>query len=142
MARLRFSGLLLLIALPIAAGAAQAEVYKWTDDDGVTHYSQQPPPDGDDEANVIDPNIGSPDGAQGGSSQSQASAGSDNGEGEEQTQSVEAFCKALKEQIDKLESDQPVKLRTGDDQLKELKGDERQSRLNSAQQQYDEQCNE
>ena len=34
----------LLMLLLLAAGAAGAQVYKWVDDKGVTHYSDQPPP--------------------------------------------------------------------------------------------------
>ncbi len=137
MTRLRFSGLVLLIAVPIVVGEAHADVYKWTDEDGVTHYTQQPPPEGDDEATVIDPNIGSPDGGQ-----SQAAASNADGQGGEDTQNVEQFCKDLQEDIEKLKSDRPVKLRTGDDQLKELQGEERQSQLNRMQKQYEEQCSE
>ena len=33
-----------LLILLLAAGAANAQVYKWLDDKGVTHYSDQPPP--------------------------------------------------------------------------------------------------
>ena len=34
----------LLMFLLLAAGAASAQVYKWVDAKGVTHYSDQPPP--------------------------------------------------------------------------------------------------
>lgn len=33
----------LVLAVPLQAD----EIYKWVDEDGVTHYSQQPPPSGD-----------------------------------------------------------------------------------------------
>ena len=33
-----------LLALLLCAGTAGAQVYKWKDDKGVTHYSDQPPP--------------------------------------------------------------------------------------------------
>jgi glutaredoxin len=35
---------LLLTAMLLCAGTAGAQVYKWKDDKGVTHYSDQPPP--------------------------------------------------------------------------------------------------
>ena len=35
------------------SSSASAEVYKWTDENGVTHYSQTPPPDGQ-EAEIQD----------------------------------------------------------------------------------------
>ncbi|HKJ18025.1 MAG TPA: DUF4124 domain-containing protein [Xanthomonadales bacterium] len=38
----------LLIAFLLTAPAVGAEVYKWTDENGVTHYTQTPPPEGRD----------------------------------------------------------------------------------------------
>jgi hypothetical protein len=35
---------LLALALIVATSAADAAIYKWVDDKGVTHYSEQPPP--------------------------------------------------------------------------------------------------
>lgn len=35
----------LLAALLLSLGSAQAEVFRWTDKDGKTHYSDNPPPD-------------------------------------------------------------------------------------------------
>ena len=37
-------GRLLALALFVATSAADAAIYKWVDDKGVTHYSEQPPP--------------------------------------------------------------------------------------------------
>jgi hypothetical protein len=36
--------LALALALVVATSAADAAIYKWVDDKGVTHYSEQPPP--------------------------------------------------------------------------------------------------
>lgn len=37
----------LAVGLALAAPLQADEIYKWVDEDGVTHYSQQPPPSGD-----------------------------------------------------------------------------------------------
>ena len=34
-----------LVALALAATTAAAQIYKWVDEKGVTHYSESPPPD-------------------------------------------------------------------------------------------------
>jgi hypothetical protein len=47
--------LALLIATCLLAPAAPAEVYKWIDDQGVTQYSQTPPPDNQYDAINPDP---------------------------------------------------------------------------------------
>lgn len=40
----KFLPLFLIVTIALGAStAAQAEVYKWVDSEGVTHYSQQPP---------------------------------------------------------------------------------------------------
>jgi hypothetical protein len=45
--------LLAVLTLPLAAAPAQADVYKWVDDSGVTHYSDAPPPNKLNKAKVI-----------------------------------------------------------------------------------------
>lgn len=42
----------------VACGAAHAALYKWVDEKGVTHYTQEPPPDG--KATRIEPKVGAP----------------------------------------------------------------------------------
>jgi len=42
----------LLAALALAAGAAEAALYKWVDDKGVTHYSDTMPPEAVNKGNV------------------------------------------------------------------------------------------
>lgn len=37
----------LALGLALSAPLHAAEIYKWVDEDGVTHYSQRPPPSGD-----------------------------------------------------------------------------------------------
>jgi hypothetical protein len=42
------------VAAAFMAAPASAEVFKWVDEQGVTHYSQQPPPEG--AGTIIEPN--------------------------------------------------------------------------------------
>ncbi len=42
----RTGRLIIALSLGLAASLCQAQVYKWVDADGVTHYSQQPPENG------------------------------------------------------------------------------------------------
>jgi len=122
------------LALLFALAGAHAEVYKWTDDEGVTHYTAQPPPS--EKAKVLDPAVGSPD-----DSPDETNASEEqNAAADEDTQSVASYCKKLREQIKTLESDRPVKIRTGEDSLKELNDDEREQRLTEARTQLEEQC--
>src|SRR5690606_12771554 len=44
-----FAAALLVLALPVAAG----ELYQWKDANGVTHYSDSPPPAGEYENRII-----------------------------------------------------------------------------------------
>ncbi len=48
--------ILLLLAL-LAASAALADAYRWTDEDGVVHYSDRPHP-GAERINIAEPNTG------------------------------------------------------------------------------------
>ena len=45
---------LLLLSLLFVTGSASAEMYKWVDEEGNTHYTQSPPP-GDIQAETIAP---------------------------------------------------------------------------------------
>lgn len=48
--------LVLVLSMSVAF-SAQAKMYKWVDEDGVTHYTQTPPP-GDIESSTIKPRTG------------------------------------------------------------------------------------
>lgn len=53
-------GAFLGLALLLCAGAAQAQLYKWTDANGKTHFSDQPPPESAKPATVKTPGAGTP----------------------------------------------------------------------------------
>ncbi len=42
----RTGSLMMVLLLGLGANISQAQVYKWVDADGITHYSQQPPENG------------------------------------------------------------------------------------------------
>lgn len=127
-----------LLAILLATPAL-AQVYKWVDEDGVTHYSQQPPPGG--EAQVINPDISLPDepppgasgnGGEGGSSASEGGGG--------ESRSIAEFCKELRDQAQLLASDRPVRVKQDEDTVTTLEGDARQQRLSEVQSQIQEHC--
>lgn len=131
---------IMLLAGLLAAGATAAKVYKWVDDEGVTHYSQQPPPGG--EAQVIDPEVSRP--PEGSADEASASgseasgATSDDAEGE--TQSLADFCQQLRDQAQLLASDRPVKIKQSEDTLVTLEGERRQRRLEDVKSQIQQHC--
>lgn len=127
-----------VLALALAIGEAHAtRTYKWVDEDGVTHYSQQPPPDG--EAEIVEPSIGVPsNGGDGGADT--VEAGEETGNGDEGPESMEAFCKQLQEQEQMLAGDQDVRVRQEDGSLEPLEGDDRAARRAEIQQQLDQHC--
>jgi hypothetical protein len=132
-----------LLALLMAAAGAQSEIYKWVDEDGVTHYSQQPPPGG--EARVIQPGISAPPEPPSGDGDGNAGAnggsGTAGGEGR-QTQSMADFCKELREQAQLLASDREVKVKQSQDTLVTLDAEARQQRLQDLQGQIQQHCSD
>lgn len=131
----------LAIALVIAAPAT-AQVYKWVDEDGVTHYTQQPPPGGD--AQLIDPNVAQPSaaGPAGGGGDDTAAADEASGESsgdDGDSQSMAEFCNQLRDEAQLLASDRPVKVQSGDS-VTDLTGDARQQRLQETRGQIEQYC--
>lgn len=127
-----------LVALLVCSGAAQAaRTYKWVDENGVTHYSQYPPPKG--EWQVIEPDIALPSSADSASAasgeQTAAAAGDDDG------QTMEEYCNQLRNQAQMLASDRDVRVRHEDGTLKPLEGDARAQRRAEIQTQIDQYCN-
>lgn len=131
----------LAVALLVCAPAS-AQVYKWVDEEGVTHYTQQPPPGG--KAQIINPNVASPEvpaAASSGANQGSGSGGDSGqaGGGNGGQQSMAEFCKQLREEAQLLASDRQVKVRSGDS-VTDLTGDARQQRLQSTRSQIQQYC--
>lgn len=144
----RLLPLIILATLLAAADPAHAatRIYKWVDDDGVTQYTQQPPPKG--EAVLMDPDTGvgtaapgepqpaggDGDGDGGADSEDAAAAGG----GEPDT--VEAYCERIRERVQLLAGDQPVRLKQDDGTLVTLDGDTREARRAELEAQIAEHC--
>lgn len=140
MSRFSRTSLVLLLALAVWSGGTLADrTYKWVDDDGVTHYSQYPPPDR--EAEIIDPDIGLPSGTGGGEAETEtAETGEDAGADDDGPATMEAYCNQLREQEQMLASDRDVRVRREDGTLEPLEGDARAAKRAEIQQQLDEHC--
>lgn len=143
--------LLALITLAILLAAADpahaaTRIYKWVDDDGVTQYTQQPPPKG--EAVLMDPDTGvgtpDPDAPQpaddGGDDSEDAAAAGGSGGGEPDT--VEAYCERLRERVQLLAGDQSVRLKRDDGTIETLDDDARQARRTDLEAQIAEHCSD
>lgn len=122
--------------LSMVPAAGMAEVYKWVDDDGVTHYSQQPPPEGT--PTVITPDTDAPSSAEGEPDADGQGESADNEDGEQET--VADFCKDLREKEKVLEGDRPIRVKAEDGTLTDLDDEGRAQRLERIQGQLREHC--
>lgn len=132
--------LAIAVLLSIIPVAGAAEVYKWIDEDGVTHYSQQPPPEGAE--TVITPDSepqsaaeGSPDAA---GEDGNGNADDADGDGDQET--IADFCNELRDREDILESDRPIRIKAEDGTLTELDDEGRAQRLERIQGQLQDHC--
>jgi hypothetical protein len=119
-----------------------AEVYKWVDEDGVTHYSQQPPPQGS--ATMITPDAPA-DTASGGDAPGEAGdgeggeeSGESDGDGEQET--IAEFCQELRDKEKVLQSDRPIRIKAADGTLTDLDDEGRAQRLERIQGQLRDHC--
>ncbi|MDZ7830053.1 MAG: DUF4124 domain-containing protein [Halofilum sp. (in: g-proteobacteria)] len=119
-----------LVALPLLVPAAEAaRTYKWVDEDGVTHYTQYPPPD--KEAQVIEPDIGIPSdtgtgaGGDSGDDSGQQSADASGDQDGSGPKTMDEYCSQMREQLKLLNSGKPVRIKNEDGSLTSLEGDAR-----------------
>jgi len=140
------AGLLLVAATPLYAA-----IYKWVDDNGVTHYTQQPPPGGD--AIQINPavppssdqgtdNAGSDAAAQGQDGTSPDDTNSESSSEDDSNRTMEAYCKELRNQAQLLASDRSVREKQSDGTLVKLEGKAREQRLAELRGQIEQHCSE
>lgn len=116
-----------LLALPLIAPATEAaRTYKWVDEDGVTHYTQYPPPDRD--AQVVEPSIGLPSDTGANDRDDTGRTSSDDsggGSADSGPKTIDAHCAQLREQLKLLNSGQGVRVKNEDGSLTALEGDAR-----------------
>lgn len=137
---------LLAVAVLLPSAHAAQSVYKWVDDDGVTHYSQQPPPPGR-EVQLIDPNTSTDTQQASKPSSDSASGGNADGSGTSSERgggpkNMTEFCNQVRERIATLESSDPVSVRQPDDTLKRLSDEERAQQLERARGQLQQHCSD
>lgn len=129
------------LLLALIPAAAIAKVYKWVDEDGVTHYSQQPPPAGT--PTVITPDAAPPAdtaGDQGGDGEDRDDgADNENGNGGGQ-ETIADFCNDLRERRDILQSDRPIRIKAEDGTLTDLDDEGRAQQLERVQAQLQDHC--
>lgn len=134
--------LAIAVLLSITASAGAAQVYKWIDEDGVTHYSQQPPPSGT--PTVITPDTAPPDETAGGQSANaegqDGEANNENGDGNDGQETIAGFCKELRDKEKILQSDRPIRIKAEDGTLTNLDDEGRAQRLEQIQSQLRDHC--
>jgi len=126
--------------LSLIPAIAMGEVYKWIDEDGVTHYSQQPPPSGT--PTVITPDAPPPDETADGQSDNgegqEGEADNESGDGEQET--IAEFCKELRDKENVLQGDRPIRIKAEDGTLTDLDDEGRAQRLERIQGQLRDHC--
>lgn len=129
------------LLLTVAAGAAQAEIYKWTDKQGVQHYSEQPPASSNYEK--VKPNYApaaTPPATQP-KDQPQSDPKKTDPERalQEQKYKEEAArvrqqnCETVQQRLADLESSPRITIKDTDGTLKRLSDDERQAKITDTQ---------
>jgi hypothetical protein len=146
MRRLSIALVLLLVA-PLAT----AQVYKWTDAQGTTHYSETPPPVGT-KYHQVEVNTGSDAPADAPSSGSSASTSSDSSSPNSSNNNNASqpvadtpenrakFCASLKTNIGTLQGGGPVVMQGNGGQQQLLNADQRKQQLDASQLQYQQYC--
>lgn len=141
----------LLVLLLLLTGVSHGAIYRWTDDNGITHYGENPPPEVEAErvdaasgadssdSEDDDPGNGDPSGQDGDDEAAQERASSDE-DADSETQSMEEFCAEMEEELELLQSERELRVETGDGQVKPLEGEEREQRREALEAQIEQNC--
>jgi uncharacterized protein DUF4124 len=136
------------LALLLVAPLACAQVYKWTDAHGTTHYSESPPPTGTKYSQVsVNTGASAPAGGDGATaatssssnSTSQGSSSAPQGPVEDTPENRAKLCSSLKANIGTLQGGGPVVMSNGGQQQL-LNADQRKQQLDASQSQYSQYC--
>lgn len=130
----------IILLLVLAAPGLQADVYRWVDEDGVTQYSDYPPPEM--ESTRIDPTAGIASDPEPPARNNDAASGDGDGNGDEDDgpATVEEFCEETREELEMVQSDRDIRIKSEDGQLEPLEGEAREQRGAALQRQVDEHC--
>lgn len=113
---------LALVVAAFATGAGADEVYQWKDANGVTHYSESPPPSGNYQQRKI---------TDSGASTSQTTTTA--GQASTPAAAEDSQCAIARRNIETLRSEGPVQQDDGEGNVRELGADERANQLELAQ---------
>jgi cytoskeletal protein RodZ len=136
----------LALALLLIAPLASAQVYKWTDAQGTTHYSETPPATGTKYSQV---SVTSDTSTPASSDNSSAASSSSSQDSDSQsTQSLpdtpenrSKLCASLKTNMGTLQGTGPVVMQGPNGQQQLLNADQRKQQLDATQSQYQQYCN-
>jgi hypothetical protein len=141
MRRLSFALVLLLVA-PLAA----AQVYKWTDAQGTTHYSETPPPVGTKYSQVTVSGADVPAAAPASENDTPAPAASANnantaqGTQPDTPENRAKLCASLHANINALQGSGPVVMQGAGGTQQVLNADQRKQQLDASRSQYGQYC--
>lgn len=148
--KVRFSFVFASLLLAAGASTALAGMYKWVDEQGATHYSQNPPPGGKAQAIKPPPTPADSEAAvkrleaQRQEAQKRREAGQqDARERQENTTSQairEESCRLAQQNLGTLEANSRVAIQDADGNMKRLSEEERQAQLTEAKKQVEEYC--
>ncbi|GAB2565846.1 DUF4124 domain-containing protein [Dyella jejuensis] len=134
--------LVLLLVAPLAC----AQVYKWTDAQGTTHYSEAPPPPGTKYSQVTVSGDDQPAAASAGSSDAsspaaaQASGNASQPSVPDTPQNRAKLCASLKANVGALQGNGPVVMQGPGGQQQLLNADQRKQQLDASQSQFNQYC--
>ncbi len=137
--KLKVSAVALL--LTVAGGTVQAEIYKWTDKQGVQHYSEQPPASSNYEKvkpsyapAVVPPAAQPKDQSQGDPKKTDPDRAQQEQKYKEEAARVrQQNCETVQQRLADLESSPRITIKDTDGTLKRLSDDEREAKITDAQ---------
>ena len=135
------------LALLLVAPLACAQVYKWTDAHGTTHYSESPPPTGTKYSQVsVNTGTSAPAGSENtpaaapnSNPSSQSANAAPQGPVEDTPENRAKLCTSLKANMSTLQGGGPVVMNNGGQQQL-LNADQRKQQLDASQSQYNQYC--
>lgn len=141
----RLNGHQCLLAIALTAGIAlpltgAAQIYKWVDDAGVTHFSERPPKN--TPATLIKPKTGHSEPVfYGGASSASSEAGTEIPEGMvTEAEYHQERCEVARQNLAALKNFGRVKVRRDDGEIHYLSEEEQQERVATNQQMANESC--
>jgi len=141
MRTLAVTAALLWLLMPVAQAA---QIYKWVDAQGVTHFDAQPPAGNaatavDTVKPVAPPPSSPPKAATDGAAQQKALDNQVKRQVAEQEQQLEKFCTGARTNLAQLNNNPRIRQEV-DGELKRLNEEERQQKIRETQQMIDEHC--